>query len=284
MEVGSIGPPAITVPHQYGSYMMCALAFALVEPPPAVRLARAEFAPGAVLPKSCHCCVGAAFQRMIPPKVFSPRLSLASVIAWDSVGPVVAAIAEMMTVPMAVAPGYSAPSDALAVVKAVLVAELVDARQNAKAPICEADAVPEMRISSMSTSCDARLERRDMYCEDVAATFRACWLKVRPKDSNTLLAISLLLFWNEQGATHRPFHLEFTRLNQLPNLVHGPVDVAGFMTHSITQITNVHVALVAVRARALAHRVEHDVRATVRAAKGWGVHPLALANHLRWHA
>jgi len=67
---------------------MCALAVVAWAPPP-VMFDSTLWAPGAVSPASCHCWVGAAFQRKIPPKVLRPILSLASVMAADSVGCVV---------------------------------------------------------------------------------------------------------------------------------------------------------------------------------------------------
>ncbi len=48
--------------------------------------------PAATLPSIVNCCVGAAFQRTMPPNAFKPRLSLASVIALDRCGPVVASV------------------------------------------------------------------------------------------------------------------------------------------------------------------------------------------------
>jgi hypothetical protein len=76
-------------------------------------------------------------------------------------------------------------------------------------------------------------------------------------------------------------HFPLSSLEHLSNLIHGSMNVASFMANSIANIADVLVALVAMRARALAHWVEHDVRATMRTAEGSGVHLLALANKLR---
>src|SRR5215472_17368899 len=91
--------------------MICALAVVACAPPP-VMFDRTLWAPGAVTPASCHCCVGAAFQRKIPPKVLSPRLSLASVVALDSVGCVVAKLMKApKVVARAVIEGNAPPSE-----------------------------------------------------------------------------------------------------------------------------------------------------------------------------
>src|SRR6516165_3891592 len=52
------------------------------------------------------------------------------------------------------------------------------------------------------------------------------------------------------------------------------------MTNPVADIADVLIALAAVCARACAHGVEEDVRATVRAAESGGVHLLSCADQL----
>src|SRR5215469_5359494 len=56
------------------------------------------------------------------------------------------------------------------------------------------------------------------------------------------------------------------------------MDVAGFVADSVANVADVLVALVAVRTRALAHRVQQNMRTTMRTAEGRGVHLLAFAD------
>ena len=77
-------------------------------------------------------------------------------------------------------------------------------------------------------------------------------------------------------------HFPLASLKHFADLVHGSMNVTRLVPHSITDIADVLVALVAMRAGALAHWIQEDMRATVRTAESGGVHLLALANQLRW--
>src|SRR5215472_12120471 len=70
--------------------MMCASPRP-VAPPAAELFHRMLSPPGAVLPMIVHCCVGAAFQRRMPPNRFMARLIMPSVTVLDGTGPVAAA-------------------------------------------------------------------------------------------------------------------------------------------------------------------------------------------------
>jgi len=52
------------------------------------------------------------------------------------------------------------------------------------------------------------------------------------------------------------------------------------MSHLVTDVTDVLIALIAVRTWALAHWVEEYVRTTMWAAERWGVHLLAFTDQL----
>src|SRR5215472_12588225 len=81
------------------------------EPPPVEEFQSTLSPPGAVFPMICHCCVGAAFHRTMPPNRFSARLSLASVAVFDGVGCVVAAVNGTTTLVRALMLGNSPPSE-----------------------------------------------------------------------------------------------------------------------------------------------------------------------------
>ena len=79
------------------------------------------------MPMICHCCVGAAFQRTMPPKPLRPSCSVASVTADDETGRPDAVTNGTASVPSAVVLGNSAPSE-LKVVSVDGVVAIVEVR------------------------------------------------------------------------------------------------------------------------------------------------------------
>src|SRR6516162_5946730 len=134
--------------------MICALA-SPVAPPADDELYNALSPVVVVLPTIHHCCVGAAFQRKIPPNIFKPRLRSALVMTFDGVRPVVEAALNTTTGLVTAWPlGLSKPSEAFGadVVSAEPPAAASNAvtREKIKPPRVDADASPEIRISSTS--------------------------------------------------------------------------------------------------------------------------------------
>jgi hypothetical protein len=62
------------------------------------------------------------------------------------------------------------------------------------------------------------------------------------------------------------------------------MNVARLVASLVTDIADVLVALVAMRARALAHGIEQDMRSAMRTAQSGGVHLLAFASEFGWEA
>src|SRR5262245_16224053 len=123
--------------------MKCALASP--DDPPDVDELNSMLSPNeAVLPSICHCCVGAAFQRMMPPNRFSARLSLASVVVAEACGPVDAATMLTGTLASGAVAGTIGPSE-LGDASAVGVVAIVEDRTSCIAATVEAVAMPDTR-------------------------------------------------------------------------------------------------------------------------------------------
>ena len=131
--------------------MMCALA--RPDEPPCVEEFHSTVSPPlTALPTMVHCCVGAAFQRTMPPNRFNARLSFGSVALFEGTGPVPAAKYVTTTLDIAVALTTNAPSlpgDA----NAVGVMPSVDEYAVMTAATVDAVAMPETMTSRTSMIC-----------------------------------------------------------------------------------------------------------------------------------
>src|SRR6185369_65277 len=107
--------------------------------------------PGVVLPMICHCCVGAAFQRTMPPNPLSPSCSVASVTADDETGRPDAVTNDTATVESAVVFGNSGPSE-LKVVSVEGVVAIVEVRFATRPFTVDGPTLPEKKISRTSMS------------------------------------------------------------------------------------------------------------------------------------
>lgn len=104
-------------------------------------------AANAAVPISVNCCVGAAFQRTIPPNVLMPKLMRAHVVALEGVG-CVAAVTNVVCA-VGVAFDCMGPS-AFGAASAVGVVAAVENGTKTKFPKADAEAMPETIISSIS--------------------------------------------------------------------------------------------------------------------------------------